>query len=187
MKGHLECISGPMYCGKTEESIRRLRRAEIGGKKTVVFKPVIDDRYDENDIVSHSGLRAKAFPVHNSNSILELLVDWGPFDVVAIDEAQFFDSELPQVINILINKGIRVIASGLDMDFRKEPFGTMPGLMARARYIVKLTAICQKCGGEAMYTQRILNGQPAPLDGNIVEVGGVEVYEARCENCWGSK
>jgi len=179
LAGHLEVICGPMYAGKSEELIRRLRRAEIANQKTIVYKPRIDDRYDKSAIVSHSGLKAEAYAI---NTAYEICSDF--YDVVAIDEAQFFNSEIIDVVNQL-TKEKRVIVSGLDLTFNKQPFGYMPQLLAMAKFIVKLRSVCQKCGTEdAMYTQRILNGKPAPLDGETVKVGGMEQYEARCEQCW---
>lgn len=184
MTGHLEVITGPMMSGKSEELIRRLRRAEIAKQRVVVFKPKIDDRYDENDVISHNGLRAKAIAVKDSND-LKSRCSWGNFNILAIDEIQFFDFEIFSVVEYFLSLNKRVIVSGLDMDFKKEPFGIVPELLAIAKFVDKLKAICQICGAEdAMYTQRLLNNKPAPLDSPVVIIGGKEQYEARCNQCW---
>jgi thymidine kinase len=185
MNGHLEVIFGGMYAGKSEELIRRLRRAEIANKKAMVFKPKIDNRYDENDVVSHSGLKAEAFPVNFSGDIMAIFEHSpAPIDIVAIDEAQFFDENLLFVINKFIIIGVDVICAGLNQDFRGQGFGLMPELIARADETYHLFAVCQKCGEKATKTQRILDGKPAPLSSETVIVGGQEQYEARCEKCW---
>jgi thymidine kinase len=188
MSGHLEVITGPMYAGKSEELIRRLRRVAIAGQKAIVFKPIIDNRYSEEYVVSHEGNRIKAFPISvNSRSWDDMadILDHEPEpDVIAIDEVQFFNYEMVETIKRNINFK-RVLVSGLDLDFKREPFGIMPELLAMAKFVVKLRAVCQVCGEDAMYTQRLVDGEPAPLNGETVIVGGHEQYEARCEECWG--
>jgi len=183
MTGSLEVICGPMYAGKSEELIRRLRRVEIAGQKSVVFKPIIDNRYSATEIASHNGTKREAYAVRDSYSIWEVLVD-SDFDVIAIDEIQFFDDDITGLVYALLKSGKRVIVSGLDMDFRQDPFSVMPDLLAIAKEVLKLTAVCQVCGQDAMYTQRLLNGEPAPFDGETVIVGAQEQYEARCGDCY---
>jgi thymidine kinase len=185
MSGHLEVITGPMYAGKSEELMRRLRRAEIAHQKTVVFKPTIDNRYGAGVVSSHIGNQWSAYSVKDAYQAWDILQEGNEnYDVIAIDEIQFFDDDITGVVFGLLEQGKRVIVSGLDMDFRKDPFSVMPDLLAIAKFIVKLRAVCQTCGEDAMYTQRLVDGNPAPLDGETVIVGGTEQYEARCENCW---
>lgn len=178
VKGSLEVITGSMFCGKTDELIRRLRRATIARQNVQVFKPSIDIRYAVEKVMSHAGAEFEAMPVENSAEILENLAD--DITVVAIDEAQFFDPDIVSVARELADRGLRVIAAGLDMDFRAEPFGPMPALMAEAEEVSKLRAICMVCGEEASRTQRLVNGEPACYDDPIVIVGADELYEARC-------
>lgn len=176
--GSVEVICGSMFCGKTEELIRRLRRARIARQKVQVFKPAMDNRYDEMKVTSHSGLDVDASPVVSPEDILEILD--AETTVVGIDEVQFFDPEIVGVVESLADKGLRVIVTGLDMDFRGEPFGCMPQLMARAERVDKLHAICMKCGGLASRTQRLVDGKPVHYDDPVVVVGAQELYEARC-------
>ena len=176
--GSVEVICGSMFSGKTEEMIRRLRRAVIAKQKVIVFKPGIDTRYNASKVTSHAGLDFEAIPLENSMDLLKSISD--EITVVGIDEAQFFDETIVSVIEKLANSGIRVIVTGLDMDFRGEPFGCMPELLARADKIDKLQAICMKCGGPANRTQRLVNGKPAHHNDPIVIVGASEMYEARC-------
>ena len=176
--GSIEVITGSMFCGKTEELIRRLRRATIAKQKVQVFKPKIDNRYAEEKVTSHAGANFDALPILNSADVLKQLDD--DTTVVAIDEAQFFDSDIVKITQQLANRGIRVIAAGLDMDFRGEPFGPMPILMAQAEEVSKLHAICVICGEEASRTQRLVNNHPARYDDPVVIVGASELYEARC-------
>jgi thymidine kinase len=178
--GWLEVICGPMFSGKSEEMIRRLRRAEIAGQRVVIFKPVIDDRYAAADVVSHAGARMRAVPL---SSVRELLWRAYGFDVVAIDEVQFFDAAIVRAALELAEGGTRVIAAGLDQDFRRLPFGPMPALLANAEFVDKLQAVCQQCGGTATTTQRLVDGLPAPYSGETVVVGAAEQYEARCRAC----
>lgn len=179
--GWLEVITGPMYCGKSEELIRRLRRVKIANKKVQVFKPVLDNRYNKKDVVSHSGNSIEAVPVDNPAEILEKIDE--DTDVIGIDEAQFFHKDLIEICENLADQGIRVILAGLDKDFSNQPFGPMPELMARAEYLDKLHAICIQCGEPASRTQRLIDGEPAAADDPIILVGASEVYEARCRSC----
>jgi thymidine kinase len=179
--GWLEVITGPMYCGKSEELIRRLRRVKIAKQKIKVFKPVLDNRYSKKDVVSHSGNSIEAVPVDHPEEILERIDD--TVDVVGIDEAQFFHADLIEICEELADRGIRVILAGLDRDFRNQPFGPMPELMARAEYVDKLHAICIQCGEPASRTQRLIDGEPAAADDPVILVGAAEVYEARCRSC----
>jgi thymidine kinase len=176
--GSLEVVCGSMFCGKTDELIRRLRRAVIARKKVQVFKPAIDMRYSVEKINSHAGSAFDAIPIATAREILTYL---DPDDtVVGIDEAQFLDDGILDVIDELISKGIRVIVAGLDTDFRAEPFGCMPVLMATAERVDKLQAICMVCSEPASRTQRLVNGKPARYSDPIVIVGAAEMYEARC-------
>jgi thymidine kinase len=178
--GSIEVICGSMFCGKTEELIRRLRRATIARQKVQVFKPVIDVRYSTQKVTSHAGTDFHAIPIKASSELPAKLDD--DTTVVGIDEVQFFDDNIIEIIESLANRGIRVIAAGLDMDFRGEPFGCMPVLMAKAEQVDKLQAICMKCGEPGCRTQRLVNGQPANFHDPIVIVGAAELYEARCRN-----
>lgn len=176
--GQIEIICGSMFCGKTEELIRRTRRAIIARQHVMVFKPAIDDRYSLAHVTSHNGQHIEAISIEKSVTILEMISD--DVTVIAIDEAQFFDAGLVDVVEILANRDIRVIIAGLDMDFRGEPFGIMPQLMSRAEEVTKLHAICVVCNEPATRTQRLINGQPARYDDPIILVGASESYEARC-------
>ena len=179
--GWLEVITGPMYCGKSEELIRRLRRVKIAKQKIKVFKPVLDNRYSKKDVVSHSGNSIEAVPVDHPEEILDRIDE--KVDVVGIDEAQFFHNDLVEICEDLADRGMRVILAGLDRDFRNQPFGPMPELMARAEYVDKLHAICIQCGEPASRTQRLIDGEPAAVDDPVILVGASEVYEARCRSC----
>lgn len=176
--GRLEVICGSMFCGKTEELIRRVRRAIIAKQTAQVFKPAIDDRYGVENVTSHTGQNIAAQPITKPQELLSLLNP--TTTVVAIDEAQFFDNSLIEIVNQLAERGIRVILAGLDTDFRGEPFGPMPQLMCLAEEVTKLHAICVVCGELAVRTQRLVNGQPARYDDPIILVGAQENYEARC-------
>lgn len=176
--GRVEVICGSMFSGKTEELIRRVRRATIAKQKVQVFKPDIDVRYSIQRVTSHNGQKFEAVPVKDSQELLATVEQ--DTTVVAIDEAQFFDHGIEQVTEHLASHGIRVIVAGLDMDFRGEPFGPMPALLCRADEVQKLHAICLVCGEEASRTQRLVNGQPARYDDPIILVGASEAYEARC-------
>ncbi|MFD0942330.1 thymidine kinase [Savagea faecisuis] len=176
--GWIEVICGSMFSGKSEELIRRVRRAQFAKQKIAVFKPVIDNRYSEEAIVSHDGTEALAMPIDRSRTMLDE-VD-ASYDVIAIDEAQFFDSDLPEVASTLAERGFRVILAGLDQDFRGEPFGPMPRLMAIAEHVTKLQAVCTVCGSPSSRTQRLIDGQPAYYDDPVILVGAQEAYEPRC-------
>jgi thymidine kinase len=176
--GSLEVVCGSMFSGKTDELIRRLRRAVIARKKVQVFKPSIDIRYSTEKVTSHAGADYDAVPVLNSWEILDKLD--ADTAVVGIDEAQFFDEGIIDVTRRLADNNLRVIVAGLDTDFRGEPFGPMPILMAKAERVDKLQAICMVCGEPASRTQRLVNGSPARYDDPVVIVGASELYEARC-------
>ena len=179
--GWIEIICGSMFAGKTEELIRRITRIKLAKRDVLVFKPVIDDRYSVSEVVSHSQRKVKSIAVNDSSEIMAH-IEKLPY-AVAIDEAQFFDKNIVNVAENLANLGVRVIVAGLDLDFRGEPFGVMPEFLARAEYITKLQAICQICGEPATRTQRIIDGQPAFYDEEIVLVSAQEKYEARCRKC----
>lgn len=176
--GRLEVITGPMFCGKTDELLRRLRRAIIAKQKIQVFKPGFDIRYSNEKVTSHAGNEYDAFPIENTSEIPAILRD--DVTLVAIDEAQFFEKEIISVVQGLVDQGIRVIVGGLDMDFRGEPFGQMPILLAQAEVVDKLQAICMVCGEDATRTQRLVDGEPAHYEDPIIIVGASEMYEARC-------
>lgn len=179
--GWIEIICGSMFAGKTEELIRRINRVHYAKKSIIVFKPAIDDRYDVKAVVSHENKRVDSIPVKTSQEILEHL-NTLPY-AVAIDEVQFFDKGLIDIVERLANSGVRVILAGLDLDFRGEPFGIMPELLARAEYVTKLQSICQVCGAPATRTQRIIDGRPADYDDPIILVSASEKYEPRCRHC----
>ena len=179
--GWVETISGCMFAGKTEELIRRIKVLEFAKKEILVFKPSIDNRYSDTMVVSHAGSKVESIVVHKAEEILEHVKD--TTEVVAIDEVQFFDDDICEVCNILADKGKRVMAAGLDTDFRGEPFGPMPKLITQAEFVTKLTAVCSCCGAPATRTQRIIDGKPASYDDPIILVGAAESYEARCRHC----
>ncbi|ANI88467.1 thymidine kinase [Arachidicoccus ginsenosidimutans] len=174
-RGWIEVICGSMFSGKTEELIRRLKRVEIAGLKAEIFKPSIDVRYSEQAVVSHDANEIQSTPVSSSQNILLLSQD---VNVVGIDEAQFFDSEIVNVCEILARKGVRVIVAGLDMDYKGRPFGPMPQLLAVADYITKLHAICVKCGNIASMSYRKVSQDSQVL------LGEKETYEPRCRSCY---
>jgi len=176
--GTIEVITGSMFSGKTDELIRRLRRATIARQKVQVFKPAIDNRYTVEKVTSHAGSDFAALPIQSAADIPARLHP--DTTVVAIDEAQFFDAEVVRITQEMADRGIRVIVAGLDTDFRGEPFGPMPVLMAKAEVVDKLHAICMVCGEPASRTQRLVNGRPAHYDDPVVIVGASELYEARC-------
>ncbi|NPA90030.1 MAG: thymidine kinase [Chloroflexi bacterium] len=179
--GWIEVICGSMFSGKTEELIRRVRRAQIARQKVQVFKPSLDIRYTQDAVSSHNGMVFKAEVVTSAE---ELLARVHPdTNVVAIDEVQFFGWDIVDVVDALADRGVRVICAGLDLDFRGEPFGPMPLLMARAEQVDKLHAICVRCGNEASRTQRLINGRPAHYDDPVILVGAQEFYEPRCRAC----
>ncbi len=174
--GWIEVICGSMFSGKTEELIRRLRRAEIARQKVIIFKPGMDDRYHHEQIVSHSDQRMESVPVENAQDILKRVDP--DAQVVGIDEAQFFDQSLVEVCEKLANRGVRVIVAGLDQDYRGRPFAPIPDLLAVAEFITKNLAICIKCGNSANRSQRI-----APSEEKLL-VGASDSYEARCRHCF---
>ncbi|MGJ3240461.1 MAG: thymidine kinase [Anaerolineae bacterium] len=177
-KGQIEVVCGSMFSGKTEELIRRVRRAIIAKQKIQVFKPHVDDRYGIDEVTSHNGQNVKAMPLTKAAHILDHLHH--DTTVVAIDEVQFFDEVIVDVVEQLANSGIRVLIAGLDTDFRGEAFGQMPELMARAEEVTKLRAICVVCGHQATRTQRLVNGEPAYYNDPVILVGAQESYEPRC-------
>jgi thymidine kinase len=174
-RGSIEVICGSMFSGKTEELIRRLKRAKIANLKVEIFKPAIDVRYDEVKIVSHDTNAIQSTPIDNSQKILLMAQD---ADVIGVDEAQFFDTEIDNVCDELAFRGVRVIVAGLDMDYMGNPFGQMPYLMAKADYVTKLHAICMQCGSIANYSYRKIPNE------DQVMLGAKDVYEPRCRNCY---
>lgn len=174
-KGWIEVVCGSMFSGKTEELIRRLKRAQIANLRVEIFKPKTDVRYDAKDIVSHDGIRIPSTPVNEAKEILNLVNN---IDVIGVDEAQFFDVEIVQVVNALAIKGSRVIVAGLDMDFNRAGFGPMPELLSNADYITKLHAICVVCGDTANYSYRKTASEEQIL------LGEKDLYEPRCRSCY---
>lgn len=174
-KGWIEVICGSMFSGKTEELIRRLRRAEFARQRVEIFKPSVDTRYAETEVVSHDATTIRSTPVPNSSNLLLLAAD---IQVVGIDEAQFFDAGLPQVCRQLADAGVRVIAAGLDMDFQGRPFGPMPQLMAMAEYVTKVHAICMACGGLASFSHR------TTASTELVVLGETDSYQPLCRQCY---
>ncbi len=179
--GWIEVICGPMFAGKSEELIRRIKRLEYAKKKILVFKPAMDIRYSSDEVVSHSNLKAKSIAIKESKDILDYL-DSSTF-AIAVDEVQFLDKGIIDLSQKLALKGIRVILGGLDTDFRGEPFPITASLMTIAEDVLKLTAICVVCGAPATKTQRIINGKPAHYSDPIIKVGAAEAYEPRCRHC----
>lgn len=177
-KGWVEVITGPMFAGKSEELIRRIRTLSFANKKIVSFKPLIDDRYDKVAIASHDGEKITAYPIKEAHEIYDYVDD--TIDVVAIDEVQFFGDDVIKICEDLADKGIRVIVAGLDTDFRGEPFGPVPELLARAEFVTKLSAACTICGCAATRTQRLIDNKPANYNDPIILVGAKESYQARC-------
>jgi len=173
--GWIEVICGSMFSGKTEELMRRIRRAQIAKMDTIIFKPKVDDRYSPSHIVSHNQMKLNSEIVETSD---EILTGSQKAEVIAIDEAQFFDDDIVEICKILAKQKKRVIVAGLDTDYRGEPFGPMPYLMCEADYVDKLRAICVKCGNPATYTQR------TSKDSQRVIIGETDIYEARCRNCY---
>ena len=177
--GWVHVICGCMFCGKTDEMLRLLRRFSIAGRTVVLVKPRLDTRTEDGTVISRSGAHHTAVAVDDSRQIENLV---GNADIVAIEEGQFFDERLPEVVGRLADAGKQVVVTGLDQDFRGIPFGPMPRLMALADQVTKLTAICVVCGEPATRTQRLIDGQPAPADSPLIVIGGLgdEKYEARC-------
>jgi len=182
--GWIEVVTGSMFSGKTEEVLRRLRRAEIAGQEIAVFKPAVDDRYGETTVGSHVGRQWDASVVPSEgDGIWEIREQLNGEDVVAVDEANFFGPELVAVCQRLADDGRRVLVSGIDQTYRGEPFEPLPQLMAVAEYVDKLQAICSQCGEPATRNQRLVGGEPAHVDDPTIVVGAEESYEARCRNC----
>jgi thymidine kinase len=184
--GLLEVICGSMFSGKTEELMRRLKRAEIAKQNVLTIKHQIDNRKTVSCISSHDGRNREAFSLGNDNSLSSKILELANknVDVIGIDEVQFFSENIVETICKLIQKGNRVVVSGLDLDFRGNPFGVMPDLMALADKIVKLKAVCAVCFGPAHHTQRLIDGKPAKYDDPVILVGAQDFYEARCRNCF---
>lgn len=174
-KGWIEVIVGSMFSGKTEELIRRLKRASLAKQRVEIFKPMIDNRYSEDEVVSHDANKILSTPVESAQNILLLSSN---VDVVGIDEAQFFDKALVEVCNKLADEGVRVIVAGLDMDFTGKPFGPIPNLLATAEHITKVHAICPRCGNNAQYSHRLTDSD------KLVVLGEQEVYEPLCRKCF---
>lgn len=186
-KGKLSVICGPMFSGKSRELIRMVHIAEIAGQQTAFFKPRIDTRYSHSDVSSHDGIHRGAHAVDTAREIITILATYDPWpQVIAVDEGQFFDRGLPEVCSWLVDRGHRVAVAGLDRNFRGEPFGSMPDLLALAEDVTKLRAVCMHCKDPrvtAVLPQRLIDGHPAPYDSPEVMVGGAEFYEARCLDC----
>ena len=180
--GWIECICGSMFSGKSEELLRRIKRGVIAKQKVLLFKPSIDNRYDENRVSTHNGNSYDSISIEKSSDILNFVKDT-KYDIIGIDEIQFFHNDIVKIINKLADDGIRVIVAGLDMDFKAEPFHPMPEIMAISEMVTKLHAVCNKCGKEASRSQRLINGKPAKYDDPIVVIGASESYEARCRHC----
>ncbi|WP_312040064.1 thymidine kinase [Macrococcoides bohemicum] len=176
--GWIECITGSMFSGKSEELIRRVRRGLFAKQRVIVFKPSIDDRYSDLEVVSHNGNKVEAVNVSHSSEIMEHVQE--DHDIIAIDEIQFFDNDIVGVATQLAEEGYRVITAGLDMDFRGVPFEPVPEIMAVAEHVTKLQAVCSVCGASSSRTQRLINGEPARFDDPIILVGAKESYEPRC-------
>ncbi len=180
--GWIECICGSMFSGKSEELLRRIKRGVIAKQNVLLFKPLIDNRYEENKVSTHNGNTFESVNIDKSEEIYDYIKD-KKYDIIGIDEVQFFDKNIVEVINNLADDGIRVIVAGLDMDFKAEPFYPMPEIMAISEMVTKLHAVCNKCGKEASRSQRLINGEPAKYDDPIVVIGASESYEARCRHC----
>ena len=179
--GWVEAICGGMYAGKTEELIRRLKRLDFARRPYCLFKPSLDNRYSEDEVVSHSGLKMPSVSIQSSIQILDYIKS--DTYAVAIDEVQFFEESIVEVVEYLADNKIRVIVAGLDKDFRGEPFGPMPTLLTKAEEVTKLTSICNICGAPATRSQRLINGVPASYNDPIILVGAKEAYEPRCRHC----
>lgn len=178
--GWVEVICGSMFSGKSEELIRRVRRAQFAKQKIAVFKPKLDNRYSEEAVVSHNGTTVIAHPIEKTEEMWNYIDD--EYDLIAIDEAQFFGEDIIDTVQKLADHGFRVILAGLDQDFKGVPFGPMPFLMAIAEQVTKLQAVCSICGSPASRTQRLINGEPAKADDPVILVGASEAYEPRCRH-----
>ena len=181
-QGRIEVICGSMFSGKSEELLRRIRRGVIAKQNVLLFKPSIDNRYEENKVSTHNGNSYESVNIDKAEQIYDYIND-KKYDIIGIDEVQFFDDKIVEVINKLADDGVRVIVAGLDMDFKAEPFHPMPEIMAISEMVTKLHAVCNKCGKEASRSQRLINGEPAKYDDPIVVIGASESYEARCRHC----
>jgi thymidine kinase len=170
-----------MFSGKSEELIRRVRRAEIAGLRALIVKPAVDNRYDVGHVVSHGGAKMRAVTAASSSELRRLATC---YEAIGVDEVQFFDDGIVDALAELVGRGARVVAAGLAQDFRALPFGPMPTLLAIADYVDKLEAVCHRCGGPATLTQRLLDGKPAPFSGETVQIGALDSYEARCRGCY---
>jgi thymidine kinase len=179
--GWIEVITGCMFAGKTEELIRRIKVLQYAKKNILVIKPAIDNRYSDDEVSSHSGYRVKSVNVDNAFDILNHVKP--ETEVVAIDEAQFFNNDLINICEALADSGRRVMVAGLDRNFRGEPFGIIPELLARSEFVTKLNAVCAVCGAPATRTQRLVKGEPASYNDPTVLVGASESYEPRCRHC----
>ncbi|NJE05019.1 thymidine kinase [Thermococcus sp. M36] len=181
--GFLEVITGPMFAGKTTELIKRIERQMFAKRKAALFKPAIDRRYSEDEVVAHNGLRYEAFVIPTDETGVDRIVEITrreKYEVIGIDEVQFFPMGIVEALDMLANEGVYVIASGLNLDFKGDPFPVTKELLARADNIVYLTAVCTVCGRPATRSQRLIDGKPAPRDSPVILVGGRESYEARC-------
>ena len=181
--GSLEVICGPMFSGKSEELIRRLRRAKIAKQQVIAFKPAIDNRYSLDHVASHNGSTIEALPMEHGSAMRTIALN-EEVSVIGIDEVQFFPADIVNLIYDLILHGKRVIVAGLDLDFRGIPFGCMPILLALANKVSKLQAICTQCGDDAYFTQRLVNGNPAKYNDPLILIGAQEGYQARCRHCY---
>jgi thymidine kinase len=179
--GWIEIVCGPMFAGKSEELIRRIKRLEYAKRKMLIFKPDIDNRYSDSDIVSHSNAKVPSIVIKASSEILKHIRS--DTEAIVVDEVQFLDHGIIDVVEVLANRGIRVIVGGLDLDFKGEPFPITAAIMAKAEFITKLTAVCVCCGAPATRTQRLIKGQIASYDDPVVVVGAKESYEPRCRHC----
>ena len=181
--GFLEVITGPMFAGKTTELIKRIERQVFAKRKAALFKPSIDNRYSEDEVVAHNGLKYRAFVLPTGEEGVERMVEITKgegYDVIGVDEVQFFPMGIVDALNRLADEGVYVIASGLNLDFKGDPFPVMKELLVRADNVVYLTAVCTVCGKPATRSQRLIDGKPAPRDSPVILVGGRESYEARC-------
>ncbi len=180
--GWIECICGSMFSGKSEELLRRIKRGIIAKQNVLLFKPSIDDRYSLDKVSTHNGNSYESISISSADEIYKFINN-KKYDIIGIDEVQFFDSNILKVINKLADDGIRVIVAGLDMDFKGEPFYPMPEIMAISEIVTKLHAVCSVCGNEASISQRLINGEPASYNDPVVVIGASESYEARCRHC----
>ncbi len=175
---HLTVITGPMFAGKTTELIRRLKRHRLAGMDTLLFKPTVDNRYDETHAVTHDGIKMKSIVARSSKEILEITERFSDVKVIGIEEAQFFDNGIVEVVRTLLARDYTIYIAGLDMDFMGRPFGPMPELLAIADDVYKLKAVCAVCGADATHTFK------KKRDSLVIEVGGADIYEPRCRKCW---